>query len=211
MSASTSSRPPVLLIIRDGWGFNPDPAQNATNAVALASTPCDDRLQASSPRTLIKASGLDVGLPDGVMGNSEVGHENIGAGRIVDQELVRLNKLFSEQRLATNPVWHAIVERVKAGGRLHLMGIVSDAGVHGMLDHLYGILHQAKTDGLSDVFIHAFTDGRDTPPTSGLGYVADVDAKCGRSGWGGLPRCAAASGAWTATIAGSGCSRPMTC
>ncbi len=184
MSASTSSRPPVLLIIRDGWGFNPDPAENATNAVALASTPCDDRLQASSPRTLIKASGLDVGLPDGVMGNSEVGHENIGAGRIVDQELVRLNKLFSEQRLATNPVWHAIVERVKAGGRLHLMGIVSDAGVHGMLDHLYGILHQAKTDGLSDVFIHAFTDGRDTPPTSGLGYVADVDAKCAEIGVG---------------------------
>lgn len=173
-----------MLIIRDGWGFNPDPAQNATNAVALADTPCDDRLQATCPRTLVKASGLDVGLPDGVMGNSEVGHENIGAGRIVDQELVRLNKLFLEGKLATNATWRAIVERVQGGGRLHLMGIVSDAGVHGMLEHLYGILRQAKTDGLSDVFIHAFTDGRDTPPQSGLGYVTAVDAQCAEIGVG---------------------------
>lgn len=177
-TAMSSSRKPVLLVIRDGWGYNPDASLNATNAVAMASTPCDDRLQASSPKTLVRASGLDVGLPDAVMGNSEVGHENIGAGRIVDQELVRLNKLFSEQRLAGNPVWHAIVERVRAGGRLHLMGIVSDAGVHGMLEHLYGILRQAKQDGMNDVFIHAFTDGRDTPPTSGLGYVAAVDTQC---------------------------------
>jgi 2,3-bisphosphoglycerate-independent phosphoglycerate mutase len=139
-------------------------------------------LHATYPHTLLKASGLDVGLPDGVMGNSEVGHENIGAGRIVDQELVRLNKLFSEGKLATNPVWRAIVARLKAkpAARLHLMGIVSDAGVHGMLDHLYGILRQAKADGLSAdrVFIHAFTDGRDTPPTSGLGYVRQVEEQC---------------------------------
>ncbi len=178
------SRKPVLLVIRDGWGKNPHPAQNASNAVELAATPCDDALQQGSPRTLVRASGLDVGLPDGVMGNSEVGHENIGAGRIVDQELVRLNKLFSEGRLATNPVWAAIKQRVQAGGRLHLMGIVSDAGVHGMLDHLYGILRQAKADGLEQVFIHAFTDGRDTPPTSGLGYVTEVDAKCTEIGVG---------------------------
>ena len=180
----TSSRKPVLLIIRDGWGKNPDPAQNTTNAVSIASTPCDDHLQATCPRTLIAASGADVGLPEGVMGNSEVGHENIGAGRIVDQELVRLNKLFSEGRLASNDVWHAAIDRVKAGGRLHLMGIVSDAGVHGMLEHLYGILRQAKADGISDVFIHAFTDGRDTPPKSGLEYVRQVDAKCTEIGVG---------------------------
>jgi len=181
---ATANRPPVLLVIRDGWGKNPDPAQAGSNATELATTPCDDRLQATCPKTLIKAAGLDVGLPDGVMGNSEVGHENIGAGRIVDQELVRLNKLFSEGKLATNPVWHQILETVKAGGRLHLMGIVSDAGVHGMLEHLYGILKQAKADGLSDVFIHAFTDGRDTPPQSGLGYVQQVDAKCAEIGVG---------------------------
>jgi len=119
-----------------------------------------------------------------VMGNSEVGHENIGAGRIVDQELVRLNKLFLEGKLATNVGWQGAVDRVKAGGRLHLMGIVSDAGVHGMLEHLYGILRQAKADGISDVFIHAFTDGRDTPPQSGLAYVGQVDAKCAEIGVG---------------------------
>ena len=129
----TTPRKPVLLVIRDGWGKNPNPEHNKFNAVYLAKTPCDDALHAKYPHTLIAASGLDVGLPEGVMGNSEVGHENIGAGRIVDQELVRLNKLFWEKRLATNPVWRAAVARVKsrAGAKLHLMGIVSDAGVHG--------------------------------------------------------------------------------
>ena len=184
----SNSRPPVLLVIRDGWGKNPDPSQDACNATVLARKPCDDMLHARYPRTLVAASGLDVGLPDGVMGNSEVGHENIGAGRIVDQELVRLNKLFSEKRLATNPVWLALVARVKAkpGAKLHLMGIVSDAGVHGMLEHLYGILRQAKFDGLgaNQVFIHAFTDGRDTPPQSGLGYVQQVEAECQKIGIG---------------------------
>src|SRR5687767_10903326 len=184
----TNSRKPVLLIIRDGWGKNPHPEQNAFNAVHLAKKPCDDMLHATYPHTLIKASGLDVGLPDGVMGNSEVGHENIGAGRIVDQELVRLNKLFSEKRLATNAAWRAGIARVKSNprARLHLMGIVSDAGVHGMLEHLYGILRQAKEDGLGvgQVFIHAFTDGRDTPPHSGLGYVKQVDEQCAKIGIG---------------------------
>lgn len=122
------------------------------------------------------------------MGNSEVGHENIGAGRIVDQELVRLNKLFSEKQLATNPVWHAVVARVKASptAKLHVMGIVSDGGVHGMLEHLYGILQQAKDDGLTkaQVFIHGFTDGRDTAPQSGLAFVEQVEAKCREIGVG---------------------------
>ena len=181
---SDSSRKPVLLVIRDGWGQTPDASQDETDATVIATTPCDDRLQAECPRTLIAASGLDVGLPDRVMGNSEVGHENIGAGRIVDQELVRLNKLFSEGRLATNAVWHEAVARAKSGGRLHLMGIVSDAGVHGMLEHLYGILRQAKADGLTEVYIHAFTDGRDTPPKSGLEYVRQVEAKCAEIGVG---------------------------
>jgi 2,3-bisphosphoglycerate-independent phosphoglycerate mutase len=185
-----TSRQPVLLVIRDGWGKNPDASQNATNAVALAQKPCDDMLHATYPCALVRASGLDVGLPDGVMGNSEVGHENIGAGRIVDQELVRLNKLFSEKRLVTNAVWRAAIDRVKTrpGARLHLMGIVSDAGVHGMLEHLYGILRQAKEDGLtaSQVFIHAFTDGRDTPPSSGLGYVQQVDEQCRAIGIGAI-------------------------
>ncbi|MEI6106433.1 MAG: 2,3-bisphosphoglycerate-independent phosphoglycerate mutase [Opitutae bacterium] len=196
----SAMRSPVLLIIRDGWGQNPHPEQAKYNAVLLAHKPCDDQLHAQSPRTLVAASGLDVGLPDGQMGNSEVGHENIGAGRIVDQELVRLNKLFSEKQLARNPVWHEIVARLRANpaAKLHLMGIVSDGGVHGMLEHLYGILRQAKEDGLDGltaggfdgltaggfdgltagrVFIHGFTDGRDTPPQSGLGYFQQVEAQ----------------------------------
>jgi 2,3-bisphosphoglycerate-independent phosphoglycerate mutase len=183
-----SPRFPVLLVIRDGWGKNPDPTQDKFNAVVLAKKACDDALHAKYPHALVSASGLDVGLPDGQMGNSEVGHENIGAGRIVDQELVRLNKLFSDQQLARNPVWHAIVARLKANpaAKLHLMGIVSDGGVHGMLEHLYGILRQAKEDGLgaSRVFIHGFTDGRDTAPQSGLGYIEQVEARCREIGMG---------------------------
>jgi 2,3-bisphosphoglycerate-independent phosphoglycerate mutase len=184
----SSIRPPVLLVIRDGWGKNPHPEQDKFNAVFLAKKQCDDALHAKYPHTLISASGLDVGLPDGQMGNSEVGHENIGAGRIVDQELVRLNKLFSEKRLVQNPVWLAAVARVKASptAKLHLMGIMSDGGVHGMLEHLYGILRQAREDGLNSnqVFIHGFTDGRDTPPQSGLGFVKQVESKCREIGVG---------------------------
>jgi 2,3-bisphosphoglycerate-independent phosphoglycerate mutase len=182
-----SARPPVLLVIRDGWGKNPDPTQDLFNAVKLAKKACDDALQAKYPHALVSASGLDVGLPDGQMGNSEVGHENIGAGRIVDQELVRLNKLFSEKQLARNPVWLGALARLKANpaARLHLMGIVSDGGVHGMLEHLYGILRQAKEDGLAGrVFIHGFTDGRDTPPQSGLGYIQQVEAQLKQIGVG---------------------------
>jgi 2,3-bisphosphoglycerate-independent phosphoglycerate mutase len=183
----SSSRKPVLLIIRDGWGDNPHAEQDSYNATHLARKPCDDMLHARCPVALVRASGLDVGLPDGVMGNSEVGHENIGAGRVVNQELVRINKLFSDHVLESNGVWRGAVERVKSkGSALHLMGIVSDAGVHGMLEHLYGLLAQAKADGIpaERVFIHAFTDGRDTPPASAIRYVKEVDDKCRELGIG---------------------------
>jgi 2,3-bisphosphoglycerate-independent phosphoglycerate mutase len=181
------ARKPVLLVIRDGWGMNPHPEQNEYNAIHLARKACDDRLRAKYPETLIQTCGIDVGLPAGVMGNSEVGHENIGAGRIVEQELLRLNKLFAEGQIAGNAVWRGAIDRVKGKpARLHLMGIVSDAGVHGMLEHLYGLLRQAKTDGLGadQVFIHAFTDGRDTPPMSGLGYIRQVEEQCRKIGVG---------------------------
>ncbi len=184
---NTPSRQPVLLVIRDGWGKNPHPEQDSYNAVHLAKKACDDRLHAQYPVTLIAASGHDVGLPDGIMGNSEVGHENIGAGRIVEQELLRLNRLFADRLIEGNPVWRAVIERVKTRkSRLHLFGIVSDAGVHGMLEHLYGLLRQAKADGLEpdQVFIHAFTDGRDTPPQSGLGYIKQVEEQCKKIGLG---------------------------
>ncbi len=177
---------PVLLIIRDGWGWNPDSSQDAFNATKLASTPVDDALQRDWPFTRIAASGLDVGVPVGVMGNSEVGHQNIGAGRIVDQEIVRITKAFSEGTIAKNKAWQALIRRVKEGaGNLHLFGLVSDAGVHALLEHLYGLLSLCAAEGIGDkVFIHAFTDGRDTSPTSGLGYVAELEGKCTELGAG---------------------------
>src|SRR6059058_5939184 len=135
----STPRKPVLLIIRDGWGKNPDPKQNNTNAVFLAQKPCDDMLHAKYPHTLVKASGLDVGLPDGVMGNSEVGHENIGAGRIVDQELLRLTRLIRSGDFFRIPTLIKAMDHAKAGGRLHLMGLASSAGVHSDLAHLYGL------------------------------------------------------------------------
>lgn len=176
---------PVVLIIRDGWGFNPNPDHAPFDATRLAATPVNDRLRRTCPHTRIAASGLDVGVPEGVMGNSEVGHQNIGAGRIVDQEIVRINKLFTEKRLAGAAAWTDLVAHVRArGSRLHLFTIVSDAGVHGLLEHLYGVLRQAKEDGLQQVFIHAFTDGRDTPPASGLGYIGQVEEQCRAQGVG---------------------------
>ena len=177
---------PVLLIIRDGWGYNPDPAQDAFNATRLASTPVDDRLQRDWPCTRIAASGLDVGVPVGVMGNSEVGHQNIGAGRIVDQEIVRITKAFAEGTIAGNETWQKVISRVRDGkGKLHFFGLVSDAGVHAMLEHLYGFLALCATEGVGDrVFIHAFTDGRDTSPTSGLGYIRELEKKCRELGAG---------------------------
>lgn len=180
-----SSYKPVVLIIRDGWGANHNPAHDKFNAVKLARTPCDDELHARYPVTEIAASGEDVGLPEGIMGNSEVGHQNIGAGRIVDQELVRINKALKLRQVKANPVFAAAVERVKKNGsRFHLMGLVSDAGVHAMLDHLYGLLEILKEENVPEVCIHAFTDGRDTSPTSGIEFIRQVEAKCRELGLG---------------------------
>ncbi len=181
----TQTRKPVLLIIRDGWGANHNPEHAAFDAVSLARKPCDDRLRAKYPVTEVAACGLDVGLPEGVMGNSEVGHQNIGAGRIVDQEVVRISKAFRDGKMKDNPVLREILGNVTSkGGRLHLMGIVSDAGVHGLLEHLYGLLREAKAAGIGEVFIHAFTDGRDTSPRSGAGYLRQIEEQCGEIGIG---------------------------
>lgn len=174
---------PVVLVIRDGWGENHNPDHDAFNAVKQAHTPVADRLTSQWPRTELAACGLDVGLPAGIMGNSEVGHQNIGAGRIVDQEIVRIDKAIASGEIRSNRVFQQAVERAR-NGRLHLMGLVSDAGVHAMLDHLYGLLREARHAGLERVFIHAFTDGRDTGPTTGLGYVRDLEAECAKIGVG---------------------------
>lgn len=175
---------PVLLVIRDGWGSNHNHDHDTFNSVKLANTPVSDNLTANWPRTELAACGLDVGVPLGVMGNSEVGHQNIGAGRIVDQEVVRITKAFETGSIRENETLKAAFKRVNEGGNLHLLGIVSDAGVHGLLEHLYGLLIEAKAAGVGQVYIHAFTDGRDTSPHSGLGYIEQVEAKCAELGIG---------------------------
>ncbi len=179
-------RTPFVIIIRDGWGMNPHPAHDSFNAVKLARTPIADRLMREYPWTLIKTSGEDVGLPDGTMGNSEVGHQNIGAGRVVPQESLVMTK-SCQTGLHTNKAIAAAVAHSKAkNSSLHLLGINSDAGVHGLLEHLYAILSATKTLGLdsSRVFLHLFTDGRDTGPFSGLGFTKQVEAKCNELGVG---------------------------
>ena len=166
---------PILLCIMDGFGKNPS---DYGNAIASAKTPNLDSLFANYPLTYIGASGLDVGLPDGQMGNSEVGHTNIGAGRVVYQELTRISKSISDGDFFTNPEFTKAVENCKANGSaLHLMGLVSDGGVHSHNTHLYGILELAKKKGLEKVYIHAFLDGRDVPPSSAADFVADCMAK----------------------------------
>lgn len=181
---------PLVLIIRDGWGENPNPEHDAFNAPRLASarglTPIDDMLRRSLTRTLIKTSGEDVGLPAGTMGNSEVGHQNIGAGRIVPQESLVMTAAC-QAGLDKNPSIAAAITSARDSGRsLHLLGIASDAGVHGQLEHLYAIVRACKSLGLAGdrVFLHLFTDGRDTGPFTGLDFIAQVEEQCARIGIG---------------------------
>jgi len=176
---------PVVLVIRDGWGTNPNsPAHDSFNAVHLANIPYSKELSAKCPRTMLKTCGLDVGLPEGVMGNSEVGHQNIGAGRIVDQEIVRIDKAINQGSLKDNTVLQKAFECEKKGGALHLMGLASEVGVHGLIRHLVGLVKLAKEAGLTRVYIHAFTDGRDCAPDTGLGYIKDIEAQLAEIGLG---------------------------
>jgi len=176
---------PYVLIIRDGWGYNPNSAEDKYNAVKCADTPVDDMLIAKYPHCLIHTNGEDVGLPDGTMGNSEVGHQNIGAGRIVPQESVRLSKTIKDGSFFTNTEFINAVNFIKKNnGKLHLMGLCSDIGVHSLLGHLYGLLELAKRNNLEKVFIHAFTDGRDSPPESGADYIAQIEKKAAQIGVG---------------------------
>ena len=161
-----------MLIILDGWGIGVD---EPTNAVMMANTPCLDRLQSSYPSTQLRCSGRDVGLPDGIMGNSEVGHMNIGAGRVVYQDLVRIDKAIDDGSFFENEPLGAIMDTVAARGKaLHLMGLLSDGGVHSQFTHLLALLDMARQRGLAKVFVHAILDGRDTPPDSGANYMAQL-------------------------------------
>jgi 2,3-bisphosphoglycerate-independent phosphoglycerate mutase len=176
---------PVVLIVRDGWGRNPHAEQDGFNAVKLGKTPCGDRLLAGYPWGLIHTSGEDVGLPAGTMGNSEVGHQNLGAGRVVDQESVRITKAIRTGEFFTNEVLVGAVKRAKAAGRcVHLLGIASDAGVHGLLSHLYACLELCKRLGQEKVALHLFTDGRDTGPFTGKGFLEGIERECKRVGVG---------------------------
>jgi 2,3-bisphosphoglycerate-independent phosphoglycerate mutase len=164
----------AMLIILDGWGLGPDPA---VSAVAQANTPYFDSLWASRPHSRLQASGEAVGLPDGQMGNSEVGHMNLGAGRVVYQDLVRINVAIRTGELAQNPALVSALRYVQAtpGARLHLLGLVSDGGVHAHLEHVKALCSIAKNYELAGrTFIHAFTDGRDTDPESGLGFLTEL-------------------------------------
>ena len=170
------SRPkPLVLIILDGWGYR---AEIKANAIALARKPTYDRLLREYPNTLIHTSGPFVGLPEGQMGNSEVGHLNIGAGRIVHMDITRIDLMIQNGEFFSHPVLLQAMKHARSGERrLHLFGLVSDGGVHSQQAHLYALLKMAKQNGLERVFVHAFMDGRDTLPTNGARYLEQLQQK----------------------------------
>ena len=176
------NKTPTVLVIMDGFGMgNP----GAGNAVSLANTPVLDRLFAENAHTTLSASGLDVGLPDGQMGNSEVGHTNIGGGRVVFQDLPRISRAIDSGEFFKNPAYNkAMDDCLQKGSSLHLYGLLSDGGVHSTVEHLWALLKMAKDKGLEKVYIHAFLDGRDVSPTSGKDFVAQCVEKCAAIGVG---------------------------
>ncbi len=176
---------PIVILVRDGWGKNPFPEWNHANAIHLARTPIDDRLMANYPHALIHTSGKDVGLPEGVMGNSEVGHQNIGAGRIVEQEVMRITGRIHDGSFFTNPALVGAFDHAKeTGGHVHFMGLCSNGRVHSDLEHLFA-LHDLSVK-LSfpgeRVYTHAFIDGRDTPPRTGIEFMQRIEDKCKQCG-----------------------------
>ena len=177
------AKSPLMLCILDGFGWVP--GETYGNAIVAANTPNLDKLFASYPYTTIGASGMDVGLPDGQMGNSEVGHTNIGAGRIVYQELTRITKAIQDGDFFENEALKAAMTSAKESGKaLHLVGLLSNGGVHSHNSHLYGLLEMAKRMGLTEVYVHAIMDGRDVPPDSGKGFVAELEEKMAEIGVG---------------------------
>ncbi|MDF2631236.1 MAG: phosphoglycerate mutase, 2,3-bisphosphoglycerate-independent, partial [Symbiobacteriaceae bacterium] len=177
----TSYRRPVALIVLDGWGVNPNPT---ANAIATAKHPNFDRILAKYPNTTLTASGEAVGLLPGQMGDSNVGHLNLGAGRIVYQTLVRIYRAIRDGSFFKLPAWQVALDRAKASGRLHMMGLVSDGGVHSHIDHLFALIDMAKAAGIKEVYIHAFLDGRDVPPQSALTYLPPLERKLAEVGLG---------------------------
>lgn len=176
------SKKQVVLIVLDGWGYREEATHNA---IAEAKTPVFDSIWQKYPHSLLEASGLAVGLPEGQMGNSEIGHTTIGAGKAIDTDLVRLKKMIDSGEFAKNPVLQKIFDHVKKNNSvLHLKGIVGTGGVHGHEDHLIAILRAARDNGVEKIAIHAFTDGRDTPPKSGAQFLKNIERVIGETGIG---------------------------
>jgi 2,3-bisphosphoglycerate-independent phosphoglycerate mutase len=173
---------PVLLVILDGFGLRDE---REANAIAIAGTPELDALRRDYPWTALKTSGLAVGLPEGQMGNSEVGHTNLGAGRIVYQDLVRINRAVEDGSFFANPTLLEAVRRARSGsGTVHFLGLLSDGGVHSHKEHLHACLELARREGVPHAYVHAFLDGRDVPPKSGLGYVRSFEKRVAEKGYG---------------------------
>ncbi len=215
------SHRPVVLIIRDGWGLNPAGRAGIeieADATLMARTPVNDGLRAACPHTTLDPGGEAVGLPAGQMGNSEVGHLNLGAGRIVYQSLTRISKSIREGQFFEAPVLKTLVGNLKSrGGRLHLMGLCSDGGVHSHIDHLYACLELAKRNGVAEVYVHCFMDGRDTSPTAGVNYLQQLEQRMKQIGVGTIAtvvgryyamdrdnRWDRVAGAYNAMVAGEG-------
>jgi len=184
MPSPALTNTPLVLIVRDGWGQNPHPEHDAFNAIKLAKTPVADRLMREWPNTLVITCGEDVGLPPGTMGNSEVGHQNIGAGRIVDQELMRITRSIRDRSFFRNPSFLAVIEHARMNGsRLHLLGLLSNGHVHSDIEHLFALIDLVKQQEFPGerTFIHAITDGRDVGPTTGLGFIKQLEQKLASS------------------------------
>ena len=175
-----ANKKPLVLTILDGWGYS---TAIEGNAIAAAQKPTYDEILSKYPNTLIHTSGPFVGLPEGQMGNSEVGHMNMGAGRVVYMDVTRIDLMISSGEFFSNPVLLNAMKKAE-GRRLHLIGLCSDGGVHAQLTHLFALLDMAKRHGLTDVFVHCFMDGRDTPPESGAGYIEQVERKLHQLGIG---------------------------
>src|SRR3984893_885625 len=163
---------PAILTILDGWGYSPAGAAEG-NAIAAAHKPNYDRIVREFPNTLVHTSGPYVGLPDGQMGNSEVGHLNIGAGRVIHMDVTRIDMMIASGEFLRHPVLLDLMRHARTH-RLHLMGLCSDGGVHSYLTHLYALLKMAKLQGVTEVFVHCFMDGRDTPPESGAEFLEQL-------------------------------------
>src|SRR5713101_5536274 len=196
---------PIVLTVLDGWGYRPE---ISGNAIALASKPAYDALLKKFPNTLVRTSGPAVGLPEDQMGNSEVGHMNIGAGRVVHMDITRIDLMIQSGEFFSQPLLREAMGRGRQQ-QLHLLGLLSDGGVHSQLDHLLALLRMARENHVERVFVHAFMDGRDTPPNSGVEYVRSLEQKLREYGAGRMATlCGAATSAAPPTSLSSRWSSP---